>query len=163
MCSCGMPPHTMYDNASQCSVVPFDQRTIVLGVQWIIVRICGSIPGPLILGGIIDGNCVLWSRDPCTGAQKYCLRYADNALKWSVLAFCACMPSFSVSCTCVQVVWSHVSLSAAYLSRCARTNPKPMKTTPATITNVIGRDSCAFNTAILRIHIVDEASVPDLL
>ena len=37
-----------------------DQRTFALGVQMIIWRLLGSIPGPVIFGLAIDNACSLW-------------------------------------------------------------------------------------------------------
>ncbi|KAJ0182819.1 hypothetical protein K1T71_002188 [Dendrolimus kikuchii] len=52
-----------------------DQRSFALGIQWIKVRLLGTIPAPLLFGFLIDLSCSLWSSS-CekTGA---CLQY-DN-------------------------------------------------------------------------------------
>lgn len=52
-----------------------DQRSFALGIQWIKVRLLGTIPAPLLFGFLIDLSCSLWSTS-CnkTGA---CLQY-DN-------------------------------------------------------------------------------------
>jgi hypothetical protein len=52
-----------------------DQRSFALGIQWIKVRLLGTIPAPLIFGRLIDESCVLW-QDSCDG-QGSCLMY-DN-------------------------------------------------------------------------------------
>ncbi|KAK6617800.1 hypothetical protein RUM43_014028 [Polyplax serrata] len=52
-----------------------EQRSFALGIQWIVVRIFGTIPSPMIFGLIIDKTCVLWQSD-CYG-QGSCLAY-DN-------------------------------------------------------------------------------------
>ncbi|XP_075991572.1 organic anion transporting polypeptide 26F isoform X2 [Anticarsia gemmatalis] len=52
-----------------------DQRSFALGIQWIKVRLLGTIPAPLLFGFLMDQSCSLWSTS-CdkTGA---CLQY-DN-------------------------------------------------------------------------------------
>ena len=37
-----------------------DQRSFALGIQWIKVRLFGTIPAPMIFGKLIDDTCVLW-------------------------------------------------------------------------------------------------------
>lgn len=37
-----------------------DQRSFALGIQWIKVRLLGTIPAPLIFGRLIDETCILW-------------------------------------------------------------------------------------------------------
>ncbi|XP_013188543.2 solute carrier organic anion transporter family member 4A1 [Amyelois transitella] len=52
-----------------------DQRSFALGIQWIKVRLLGTIPAPLLFGFLIDLSCSLWaSACSTTGA---CLLY-DN-------------------------------------------------------------------------------------
>ncbi|KAH3854439.1 solute carrier organic anion transporter family member 4A1-like [Dreissena polymorpha] len=61
-----------------------DIRPFALGVGWILLRLLGSIPGPVFLGAIIDGACKLWSGGGCGGATS-CLLYDKNKLAVSVL------------------------------------------------------------------------------
>nr|XP_009860360.2 solute carrier organic anion transporter family member 4A1-like isoform X1 [Ciona intestinalis]XP_026692687.1 solute carrier organic anion transporter family member 4A1-like isoform X2 [Ciona intestinalis] len=41
--------------------VGFNQRSFAIGVQWLIIRLIGTIPGPLIIGGVFDSACTQWS------------------------------------------------------------------------------------------------------
>lgn len=41
--------------------VPESQRSFSLGLQWLFLRLLGNVPGPIIMGLIIDRSCVLWS------------------------------------------------------------------------------------------------------
>ncbi|XP_072947607.1 solute carrier organic anion transporter family member 4A1 [Epargyreus clarus] len=52
-----------------------DQRSFALGIQWIKVRLLGTIPAPLLFGFLIDLSCSLWS-STC-GQTGACLLY-DN-------------------------------------------------------------------------------------
>lgn len=64
-----------------------DQRSFALGIQWIKVRLLGTIPAPLIFGRLIDETCILWQASEaeeraagCAGAEIVggsCLMY-DN-------------------------------------------------------------------------------------
>ncbi|XP_039434591.1 solute carrier organic anion transporter family member 4A1 isoform X1 [Culex pipiens pallens] len=53
-----------------------DQRSFALGIQWIKVRVLGTIPAPMIFGRLIDETCILW-QESCDG-HGACLVY-DNA------------------------------------------------------------------------------------
>ncbi|CAK1601566.1 unnamed protein product [Parnassius mnemosyne] len=52
-----------------------DQRSFALGIQWIKVRLLGTIPAPLLFGFLIDLSCSLWEKT--CGSTGACLLY-DN-------------------------------------------------------------------------------------
>nr|XP_045012764.1 solute carrier organic anion transporter family member 4A1 isoform X2 [Jaculus jaculus] len=54
------------------------QRSFALGIQWIVVRTLGSIPGPIAFGWVIDKACLLW-QDQC-GRQGSCFVYQNAAM-----------------------------------------------------------------------------------
>ncbi|XP_034473892.1 solute carrier organic anion transporter family member 4A1 [Drosophila innubila] len=54
-----------------------EQRSFALGLQWIKVRLMGTIPAPLIFGALIDESCVLWHESCDDQAGGACLVY-DN-------------------------------------------------------------------------------------
>ncbi|KAM9855444.1 solute carrier organic anion transporter family member 4A1 [Aulostomus maculatus] len=58
--------------------VPDSQRSFGLGIQWIVVRALGSIPGPITFGSMIDISCLLW-QDQC-GEQGSCYLYQNSAM-----------------------------------------------------------------------------------
>uniref|UniRef100_A0A3B3UU78 Solute carrier organic anion transporter family member n=1 Tax=Poecilia latipinna TaxID=48699 RepID=A0A3B3UU78_9TELE len=58
--------------------VPDSQRSFALGIQWILVRTLGSIPGPIAFGSVIDISCLLW-QDQC-GDQGSCYIYHNSAM-----------------------------------------------------------------------------------
>lgn len=58
-----------------------DQASFALGVQWIIVRLLGTIPAPIIFGALIDNTCTLW-QSTCE-EDGACLIY-DN---WSMSSY----------------------------------------------------------------------------
>ncbi|XP_077868619.1 solute carrier organic anion transporter family member 4A1-like [Saccoglossus kowalevskii] len=57
--------------------VPFSQRSFALGIQWIVIRVLGSIPGPIVFGAVIDRSCILWE-EKC-GSSGTCWQY-DNPM-----------------------------------------------------------------------------------
>ncbi|XP_011505517.1 PREDICTED: solute carrier organic anion transporter family member 4A1 [Ceratosolen solmsi marchali] len=66
---------TMPALSSTLRVVRDDQRSFALGIQWIKVRILGTIPAPIIFGTLIDETCILWHKT--CDEQGACLVY-DN-------------------------------------------------------------------------------------
>lgn len=57
--------------------VPESQRCFALGINWFVLRLLGSVPGPIIIGAIIDQSCILWN-EQC-GKRTFCWKY-DNFL-----------------------------------------------------------------------------------
>ena len=37
-----------------------EERSLALGIQSIIIRLVGSIPGPVLFGYVVDRVCLLW-------------------------------------------------------------------------------------------------------
>ncbi|XP_057684482.1 solute carrier organic anion transporter family member 4A1-like isoform X1 [Corythoichthys intestinalis] len=65
--------------------VPDSQRSFGLGIQWIVVRTLGGIPGPIAFGSMIDISCLLW-QDQC-GEQGSCYLYQNSAMsQYTLLA-----------------------------------------------------------------------------
>lgn len=58
--------------------VPDKQKSFALGIQWIIIRALGSIPGPITFGSVIDNSCMLW-QDQC-GEQGSCYLYENSTM-----------------------------------------------------------------------------------
>lgn len=66
---------TMPALSATLRVVREDEKSFALGIQWMKVRILGTVPAPMIFGTLIDKSCMLWHDiDNDTGA---CLVY-DN-------------------------------------------------------------------------------------
>lgn len=63
-------------------VIREEQRSFALGIQWIKVRILGTIPAPMIFGALIDDTCILW-HDSCEG-RGACLVYDNYWMSWLV-------------------------------------------------------------------------------
>ncbi|XP_066527532.1 solute carrier organic anion transporter family member 4A1 [Hoplias malabaricus] len=58
--------------------VPDSQRSFGLGIQWIVVRTFGGIPGPIAFGSVIDFSCLLW-QEQC-GEHGSCYLYQNSAM-----------------------------------------------------------------------------------
>ncbi|XP_066269957.1 solute carrier organic anion transporter family member 4C1-like isoform X2 [Branchiostoma lanceolatum] len=65
-------------------VVPDNQRSFALGVQNIVGRLVGVIPGPIITGAILDSACLLWG-ESC-GQTGACLVYDNQHMGYGFLA-----------------------------------------------------------------------------
>ena len=48
------------------SVKP-EEKSMAVGLQTILARLIGGIPGPIIYGYFIDKTCILWDENPCGG------------------------------------------------------------------------------------------------
>lgn len=66
--------------------VPDTHRSYALGIRGIIVRLLGTIPGPIIFGYILDTTCVLW-QETCNRSGS-CRLYDNSKMsKWVILLF----------------------------------------------------------------------------
>ncbi|XP_075032840.1 solute carrier organic anion transporter family member 4A1 [Mixophyes fleayi] len=54
------------------------QRSFALGIQWILVRTLGGIPGPIAFGSMIDISCLLWQNQ--SGEKGSCYIYKNSAM-----------------------------------------------------------------------------------
>nr|XP_053651830.1 solute carrier organic anion transporter family member 4A1-like [Cherax quadricarinatus] len=68
--------------------VPDSHRSFALGLQWIVVRLLGTIPGPILFGALIDDTCILW-QSTC-GKGGACRSYDNFYMSRLVVATCAC-------------------------------------------------------------------------
>lgn len=51
-----------------------EERSFALGMQFVIFRLFGYIPAPIVFGNLIDSTCLLW-QNPCGKAGGRCLIY----------------------------------------------------------------------------------------
>ncbi|XP_055850683.1 solute carrier organic anion transporter family member 4A1 [Episyrphus balteatus] len=73
---------TMPALAATLRCVQDEQRSFALGIQWIKVRLLGTIPAPLIFGSLIDETCILW-KETCE-EHGACLVYDNNSMSRSM-------------------------------------------------------------------------------
>lgn len=62
------------------------EKSLGLGLQSIILRLIGSIPGPVLFGSFLDKACILW--EPTCEDHGSCLLYNNNQMSVSILAIC---------------------------------------------------------------------------
>jgi len=63
-----------------------DEKSLALGLQSNIIRLVGSIPGPIVFGYILDRTCLLWDSS-CDGSGS-CLLYDKYQMATSILTIC---------------------------------------------------------------------------
>jgi hypothetical protein len=69
-----------------------DQRSFALGIQWIKVRLIGTIPAPMVFGALIDETCVLWQESCHQDEIGACLVY-DNEYMGRYVLQCSALPT----------------------------------------------------------------------
>lgn len=67
--------------------VDYDERSFALGIQWILVRIIGTIPAPVVFGWLFDVSCIRQHLDPCSGQHGSCMLYKNKSLADLFFAF----------------------------------------------------------------------------
>ena len=76
--------------------VPSNQRSFAMGLQFLVVRVFGMLPGPIVVGNIYDNNCATWKYDLC-GRKAFCAEYELNGISSgvrNVMAVCSCKLTF---------------------------------------------------------------------
>ncbi|KAK6960012.1 solute carrier organic anion transporter family member 1B7, partial [Biomphalaria glabrata] len=64
--------------------VPDHQRSFGLGIQWIVARCLGSIPGPILFGKMFDLACLVWQKR-CDG-EGSCFFYDNHNMSVNLLS-----------------------------------------------------------------------------
>lgn len=54
-----------------CRTVDYAERSFALGIQWILVRVIGTIPAPVLFGWMFDVSCIRYNLDACSGQVGY--------------------------------------------------------------------------------------------
>jgi len=92
-----------------------EQRTLALGLQSVLVRLLGSVPGPIIVGALFDSSCLYWREEEC-GGRGNCWVYDNDDLSLRmfgttvgvrvmsvIIAFCAWIFFDITFCDCYKV------------------------------------------------------------
>ncbi|KAL1440380.1 hypothetical protein MTO96_009425 [Rhipicephalus appendiculatus] len=56
-----------------------DIKSTGIGVNYVAIRILGTIPGPILFGYLIDRSCILWE-GTCNGGSGACAIYENSAM-----------------------------------------------------------------------------------
>ena len=75
-------------------------KSLSMGLQWNILRIFGSIPGPIALGAMLDGACSVWQY--ICGEQGACWIYDDDKIYKAVMIV---RKSKTAQCTKYRRLW----------------------------------------------------------
>jgi organic anion transporter 4A len=78
------------------------QKSFALGIQWLMVRLIGTIPAPIIFGSLIDSSCILWQNSYNTGDRGSCLVYDNRLMSKYMLLLVIC----SKLVTCASIIGS---------------------------------------------------------
>ncbi|XP_057317468.1 solute carrier organic anion transporter family member 4C1-like [Hydractinia symbiolongicarpus] len=59
--------------------VPDNRRSFAMGLQFLLLRSLAMLPGPVLVGKIIDSTCLVWKYDEC-GKKSNCAEYDVDRL-----------------------------------------------------------------------------------
>ncbi|XP_052106028.1 solute carrier organic anion transporter family member 4A1-like [Mytilus californianus] len=65
-------------------VVDEDVKPFALGVEWVFIRLLGTIPGPLLVGWVLDNACLIFLDGTC-GNKGNCLLYSHDDMASGIL------------------------------------------------------------------------------
>lgn len=64
-----------------------EERAFALGMQFVIFRLFGYIPAPILFGNLIDSSCLLW-KSSCGEAGGRCLIYDIEKFRFKYIGLC---------------------------------------------------------------------------
>ncbi|XP_055588993.1 uncharacterized protein LOC129741292 [Uranotaenia lowii] len=65
-----------------------EERSFALGMQFVIFRLFGYIPAPIVFGNLIDSSCLLW-KSTCGEKGGRCLVYDIEKFRYKYVGLCA--------------------------------------------------------------------------
>ncbi|XP_055295376.1 solute carrier organic anion transporter family member 5A1 isoform X2 [Sitodiplosis mosellana] len=65
-----------------------EERSFALGMQFVIFRLFGYIPAPILFGNLIDSTCLLW-KSTCGEKGGRCLIYDIETFRYKYVGLCA--------------------------------------------------------------------------
>lgn len=65
-----------------------EERSFALGMQFVIFRLFGYIPAPILFGNLIDSTCLLW-KNSCGEKGGRCLMYDIEQFRYRYVGLCA--------------------------------------------------------------------------
>ncbi|OTF81870.1 hypothetical protein BLA29_010052 [Euroglyphus maynei] len=57
-----------------CHQIYEEERSLALGMQFVLFRLFGYIPSPIVFGNVIDSTCLVW-KNHCGEQGGFCLLY----------------------------------------------------------------------------------------
>jgi solute carrier organic anion transporter family, member 3A len=64
-----------------------EERSFALGMQFVIFRLFGYIPAPILFGNLIDSSCLLWKSN-CGETGGRCLVYDIEKFRYKYIGLC---------------------------------------------------------------------------
>lgn len=61
-----------------------EHKSFALGLQWIVIRCLGGIPGPIVFGAVVDLSCTLW-QSTCEEEQGSCYFYNNMNMSYYIM------------------------------------------------------------------------------
>ena len=71
-------------------------RSLALGIQWLLIRLLGTIPGPVAMGRLFDNSCELW-REGCDGSNQHCIVYSGDNISVNILTLTVICKGLSIA------------------------------------------------------------------
>lgn len=65
-------------------VVDEENKPFSLGIQWVFIRLLGTIPGPILVGWVIDNACLIFVEGSC-GNKGNCLLYSHEKMAMGIM------------------------------------------------------------------------------
>ncbi|XP_077520031.1 solute carrier organic anion transporter family member 4A1-like [Amblyomma americanum] len=72
-----------------------DVKSTGIGVNYVAIRLLGTIPGPILFGHLIDRSCVLW-QGTCSGGSGACAVYENSAMGMNLFRVMISVKSASI-------------------------------------------------------------------
>jgi len=66
-----------------------EEKAFALGIQFVIFRLFGYIPSPILFGNVIDSTCLLWKQTCEGGKGGICLMYDIEMFRYKYVGICA--------------------------------------------------------------------------
>lgn len=67
-----------------------EERAFALGMQFVIFRLFGYIPSPIVFGNVIDSTCLLWKQN-CAKQGGFCLIYNIEHFRLRYVGVCSAL------------------------------------------------------------------------
>jgi organic anion transporter 3A len=73
-----------------------EERSFALGMQFVIFRLFGYIPAPILFGNLIDSSCLLW-KSTCGETGGRCLIYDIEKFRYKYIGLCTSIKVVALS------------------------------------------------------------------
>lgn len=73
-----------------------EERSFALGMQFVIFRVFGYIPAPILFGNLIDSSCLLW-KTTCGESGGRCLIYDIEKFRFKYIGLCTAIKFVALS------------------------------------------------------------------